>query len=833
VAIWFGRGRLQERAEDSDDSSVTDDTADEPTANEPTANEPTANERPATDRVDTDPANGDADADAAPATPTPIYATTQDARSLAAAADALRADRESDRAISALRAATTAAGTQPTLAQITEVRRLHEATIEAARHPRRFGSKASARRRLEHAIAARTAALEAIGFDSFETFTAVYGPTLMLDRAEPETDETIARICELLIELGVNPTADPLRAASEFLTVHEAELVTPEPVTPEPVAIEPVATEPVATEMPQSEAALPTASVESDDEATTETPVPVDAPWFVAARFPTVPPEPTPPAETPTPPLETSTPPAEPAVEATEPPRPEGDVVDRWISAEARAERMHAEVERAQAELAAMLARSEDLEETAVARVDELEAANLQLQTARRRVDELEAAVARLEHSNAELLESNTALHGTNADHAHAVAELVQTRTELDRAREEIEQIKERADSERGDLERALTASRDRVTELETSVANRERSLAEAEQSRAHAREALTEREDELAGDRAELDQARARVAELETELASAVAAHAAELAQTRARTEQLETELTARTTQLEAARTREQSAEARTQQLEAELETTRRSLEALDTHAEQVEAQLANARRAVDSLDVRRELDTVRKELADARHELGHLELQRAETARALAHDGLELQQLQQTLMTMRDQAVAAEAEVTQARHAVDEARVQADTAVRARDAVTVDAADILARAEAEASGLLERANRDAEAIRQEAMLAAETISPRLERPTSDRRAAGNGDGRPDNPGGIAEDAIRGLAEQVGRLERKIAKQRRRLDRLTGKRGSDVARPKADEVRQAARRDAVRRDREQFQAELVDLVSRFASLDD
>jgi predicted nucleic acid-binding Zn-ribbon protein len=783
VAIWFGRGRLQDRAEDSDDNSVTDDSS----------NDRASSERPSSEPIGADPATGDADA--APATPTPIFGTNRDARSLAAAADALHADRESDRAISALRAATTAAGTQPTLAQITEVRRLHEMTIEAARRPRRFGSKASARRHLENAIAARAAALHQIGFDSFEAFSEVYGPTLTLDRAEPETDETIARICELLIELGVNPTADPLRAASEFLTAHESELG-----------------EPPATQ--------------------TQTPAPaaIDASWVAAAQLP-APAEITPPVEMHVTRAEPA--PVEPAGTVPEPAQADGDVVDRWISAEARAERMHAEVERAQAELAAMLARSEDLEETAVARVDELDAANAQLVSARGRVDELEAAVARLERTNAELLESNAALHGTDADHARTVAELEQTRGDLERARDETEQLQQRADSERGDLDRALATTRDRIAELETSVANRERALAEAERSRAAVREALTAREDELADDRAELDQARARVAELETELAGVVAAHAAELAQARARLEQLETELTARTAALDTARADRHAAEARADELGAELETTRRSLSALDAHAEQVEAQLANARRAVDSLDLRRELDTLRKELAEARHELGHLELERAESARVLANDRLELQQLQRTLMAMRDQAVTAEAELTQARQAIDDAQSLADAAERARDAITVDAADLLARAEAEASGLLERANRDAEAIRQEAVLAAEAIAPRVERSASSGAGRPNNPGGPNYPGGIAEDALRGLAEQVGRLERKLAKQRRRLDRLTGKRDSKVARPKADEIGRAARRDAARRDRERFQAELVDLVSRFASLDE
>jgi chromosome segregation ATPase len=805
------------------------------------------------------PATGDAHTDDAPAAPTPMFGTNQDARSLAAAADALRADRESDRTISALRAATTAAGTQPTLAQITEVRRLHEATIEAARHPRRFGSKASARRRLENAIARRTAALHEIGFSSFESFSDVYGPTLTLDRTEPEADETIARICELLIELGVNPTADPLRAASEFLTTHESELVQPE----------------MTQRVTEAQPDTPSIETRDDRVATpgapeTAAPAATDAPWVPAAQFPkpsfeappaepAVEPSVETPVETPTAPVASD----EPATtEVNEPARPEGDVVDRWISAEARAERMHAEVERAQAELAAMLARSADLEQTADARVDQLDAANAQLHISRARVDELERAVARLEHHNAELLESNTALHGSNADHAQNAAELEQARSELERAREETEQVKQRADSERDDLERALATSRDRVTELETSVANRERALAEAERSSANAREALNARDDELANDHAELDQARVRAAELEAELAGVVAAHAAELAQSRARVTQLEAELTGRTEQLEselaaataaleseraahaeqlgAARAEQQAATARAEELGTELETTRRSLEALDAHAEQVEAQLANARRAVDSLDVRRELDTLRKELAEARHELGHLELQRAETARALAQDRLELQQLQRTLLTMREQAVTADTELVQAQNAIHDAQVRAEAAERARDAITIDAADLLARAEAEASGLLERANRDAEAIRQEAMRAAESMAPNGARPAT------NGHGT------LADGAIHDLADRVSRLERKIAKQRRRLDRLTGKRGTPAGLPRSGDARRtpsydaashdllaSAERDAAeirraaRRDREQFRAELVGLLSRFAPVDD
>src|SRR6185436_18763028 len=88
-----------------------------------------------------------------------------------------------------------------------------------------------------------------------------------------------------------------------------------------------------------------------------------DAPWFAAVQIPPrVEPEPPAPAaeaesvESAAIPerAEIATPPAAAAAEtlppaAADPPppvRPDGDVVDRWISAEARAERMHAEVER-------------------------------------------------------------------------------------------------------------------------------------------------------------------------------------------------------------------------------------------------------------------------------------------------------------------------------------------------------------------------------------------------------------------------------------------------------------------------------------------------------
>lgn len=815
MATWFGRGRVQERAADSDDRSVPDDARTGPPAH-----------------------STETDSDAtAPASASPPYATNQDARSLAAAAGALRAERESDRTISALRAATTAAGTQPTLAQITEVRRLHEATLEAARHPRRLGSKAGARRRLEHAIAARTAALHEIGFTSFDEFTAVYGPTLSFDRGEPEADETIARICELLIELGVNPTADPLRAASEFLTAHEAEMRPSEPVPSAPVT--------VTTGTPEAVRDAP-ADVGGPASIADDVPAEIahDAPWFVAARIPPRV-EPEAPAPAPEPP-----PPA---------PEPDGDVVDRWISAEARAERMHAEVERAQAELASMLARSADLEETAGARVDELEAANEQLRRAHARVEELEASILRLEQTNTALEQSRSGLEQSNTDLVRAKAEAEQSRAatersrdelersradlqesmdRLERSRDELEDAKARSDAEREELERGLAASRARVAELETSIEARERALADADRGRTSARESVDELEAALATSRAELEQNRMRVGELEAELEAMRAAHTAELERANARVAELESEREAHAADLVSTRGELDSERARADELATDLETTRRSLEALDAHAEQVEAELAAARRAVDSLEVRRELDALRTLLEEARHELGHLEVQRAEADRALANDRMELQQLQRTLTTTREQAVAANNDVVDARATVDEILTQVDAAEQARDAITVDAAEVLARAEAQASDLLERANRDAEAIRQQAIIESGAESPR-------GPAANSGVAR------FAEDALRALTDRVGRLERKVAKQRRRLDRLTGRgdpsgktakgRGGRLPRggSRANDVVTAAEREAAeirraaQRERDAFRAELVGLLSRFAPVDE
>ena len=99
---------------------------------------------------------------------------------------------------------------------------------------------------------------------------------------------------------------------------------------------------------------------------------------------------------------------------------------------------------------------------------------------------------------------------------------------------------------------------------------------------------------------------------------------------------------------------------------------------------------------------------------------------------------------------------------------------------------------------------------------------------------------------------GRFAEETLRSLADQVGGLERKVAKQRKRLDRLTGRgdhggkaamgrpgrRGPHRESTALDLIGAAEReaaeiRRAARREREDFRAELVGLLSRFAPVED
>jgi hypothetical protein len=138
---------------------------------------------------------------------------------------------------------------------------------------------------------------------------------------------------------------------------------------------------------------------------------------------------------------------------------------------------------------------------------------------------------------------------------------------------------------------------------------------------------------------------------------------------------------------------------------------------------------------------------------------------------------------------------------------------------AEQARQAITIDTADLLARAEAQASSLLERANRDAEAIRQEALRWEEGLR-------EEGRREGSRAGRPVHY--EQDETASELLDRIERLERKVAKQRRRLDRIAGAPASVDADREAADIRRAARRD-----REQFRTELEGLLRRLAPLVD
>src|ERR1700722_15637832 len=67
---------------------------------------------------------------------------------------------------------------------IEHVRRLHEATLETARHSRNLLSKQRARRKLHDALTEEADALHRLGFDSFGAFAAVHGATPVADDAD-------------------------------------------------------------------------------------------------------------------------------------------------------------------------------------------------------------------------------------------------------------------------------------------------------------------------------------------------------------------------------------------------------------------------------------------------------------------------------------------------------------------------------------------------------------------------------------------------------------------------------------------------------------------------
>jgi ribonuclease Y len=168
----------------------------------------------------------------------------------------------------------------------------------------------------------------------------------------------------------------------------------------------------------------------------------------------------------------------------------------------------------------------------------------------------------------------------------------------------------------------------------------------------------------------------------------------------------------------------------------------------------------------------------------------------------------------MREEMAEAQESLTEAHEEMTAARRAVDEMHAEVETAEQARQAITIDTADLLARAEAQATSLLERANRDAEAIRQDALRWEDGL-----------REEGRREGsRGERPAHYEHDeSASELLDRIERLERKVAKQRRRLDRMA----------EAPSPADADTRSAVRRDREQFRTELEGLLRRLAPLVD
>jgi hypothetical protein len=662
-------------------------------------------------------------------------------------------DEDDADAIDELRAATTAAGA-PTIditpEQSAEIYRLHEVTDAAKRRASRILATPAARRRLHDAVTEESDALHMLGFVTFEEFAIVCAATPTVVDQQEDNAETIARIAEILAEIGIDPSADPLEAAREFLATHEDDLLAPEEdaapaatLSPYITWADPPVTVPVMDETAEPEMAETAETDETDmDEELApayyepSTPVEVEAPAE---------PEPQPDAEEIPSLLEAASAidmaasraeaAVSPTFEAPEPAAAEihgrdEEIVDRWISAEARAERMHAEVDRAQAELVALLARSAELESSVVERVNERDTAHADLEQARARVDELEQSIVR-------------------------------------------------SDSERAEIDAALSTSRDRIAELELVAADREQAYAQSEHDRVAALDTVAELEASLSARSAELEQARAAATALEAE----IAAQAQELA--------------ALGGELDLARSELGSTRADMAELRTVLESTRRSVDALDHHAEAIENELAEARRKAESPEGRQQLEAVRAELTNARNELVELEARRTETETMLARDHFELERLQKEIATTRELTATARSELSAARNAFEATSASVEAAQRAREAITIDAADLLARAEADAANVLERAARDADAIRQEA---------RLEHPGS----------------GPENDALTRLGDQVARMERKLSKQIRKLAKRAPVDTAPAAEREAMEVRRTARAD-----RERFREELIGLLSR------
>ncbi len=130
-------------------------------------------------------------------------------------------DANSDGSIDELRAATTAADARPvqlsgaTLTSDTaaEICRLHEATADAQQRAARMLATPKSRRRLHDAVNEESDALHMLGFSTFDEFATAYAAMPAVEERHDDNAETIARIAEILAEIGIDPSADPLEAA--------------------------------------------------------------------------------------------------------------------------------------------------------------------------------------------------------------------------------------------------------------------------------------------------------------------------------------------------------------------------------------------------------------------------------------------------------------------------------------------------------------------------------------------------------------------------------------------------------------------------------------------
>src|SRR5207253_8051793 len=145
----------------------------------------------------------------------------------------------------------------------------------------------AARRVFQALLLEERDALHALGFENFEAFEAMHGyAATATPTEEPPAGETIGRIRVLLDELGVEPGADPLQAAKEFLDVVEGPGVRPPDVTPSIGAPEqvPGAPEPEAAEETEEEAAAVTVAEEIVAPATAAGPTPAGEPLLPASN---------------------------------------------------------------------------------------------------------------------------------------------------------------------------------------------------------------------------------------------------------------------------------------------------------------------------------------------------------------------------------------------------------------------------------------------------------------------------------------------------------------------------------------------------------------------